>query len=173
MLGDRLPSGVLRWVLKAPRWLYRAHLGRVLGRRFLLLTYRGQVTGRRRQAVLEVIHFEPSTGESVVLSGWGERAQWYRGLQAAPAEAVETGGRRYVPRHRFVGPEELYRDMQGYLRRNRWATGAVMRLLGPRFDGSEGDRARAQSLRGVAFRPMQAEPAAAAAAQEKAEPEAR
>ena len=69
-------------------------------------------------------------------SGWGERADWYRNIQASPAREVETGGERYEPAQRFLTPEEVYRAMQGYVRRNRWAAGMVTRLLNLRVDGS-------------------------------------
>ena len=153
MISATRPGGLLRWALAAPRWLFRLHLGWLLGHRFLLLTHRGRRSGRVYQTMLEVVSFDPATRESVVLSGWGEHADWYRNLQAAPALAVETGGRRYVPAQRFLTPEEVYRAMQGYVRRNRWAAGTVHRLLGLRFDGSESDRAHMSALRGVAFRP--------------------
>jgi deazaflavin-dependent oxidoreductase (nitroreductase family) len=143
--------------------LYRLHLGWLLGHRFLQLTHRGRKSGRVYRAVLEVIRYDPQTRESVALSGWGERADWYRNLQAGPAIEVRTGGRRYVPVHRLLAPEEVYREMQDYMRRNRWAAGAVTRLIGLRFDGSDADRARMGTLRAVAFRPAVSNGEAAAA----------
>jgi deazaflavin-dependent oxidoreductase (nitroreductase family) len=141
--------------------LYRLRLGWLLGHRFLQLTHRGRKSGRVYRAVLEVIRYDPQTRESVALSGWGDRADWYRNLQTGPAIEVSTGGRRYVPVQRFLPPDEVYRDMQDYVRRNRWAAGAVTRLIGLRFDGSDADRARMGTLRAVAFRPSDDASAAA------------
>jgi deazaflavin-dependent oxidoreductase (nitroreductase family) len=153
MLAASPPRGVLRVALAAPRWLYRLHLGWVLGHRFLLLTHRGRRSGRLYTTVVEVARYDPTTRESVVVSGWGDRANWYRNLQVAPALEIETGGQRYVPIQRFLTSEEVYRELRDYLRRNRWAVGIVRRLFGLRFDGSDADRARVALLRGVAFRP--------------------
>ena len=152
MLGRPPPSGALRAALRAPRLLYRLRLGGLLGHRFMLLTHRGRRSGRLHQAVLEVARYDPRTRESVVVSGWGERADWYRNVRAAPALTVETGGRRYAPAQRFLAPDEVYREMQDYLRRHRWATPVVRHLFGLRFDGAD-PAARVASLRGVAFRP--------------------
>jgi deazaflavin-dependent oxidoreductase (nitroreductase family) len=153
MLASAPPAGWLRLALKAPRWLYRFHLGRLLGHRFLLLTHRGRRSGRVYQTVLEVVRYDPATNESIVVSGWGDRADWYTNIQATPALAIETGGERYVPAQRFLAPDEVYETLRDYLRRNRWATRIVRRLFGLRFDGSDHDQIRIGDLRGVAFRP--------------------
>lgn len=153
MLASAPRQGLLALVLKLPRWLYRLHLGWLLGHRFLLLTHRGRRSGRVYSTMLEVVRYDPATHESVVVSGWGDRADWYSNLQETPALTIETGGKRYVTTQRFLTPEEVYQALRDYLRRNRWATGIVRRLFGLRFDGSAGDRARGDELRGVAFRP--------------------
>ena len=45
----------VRWLVRAPIWLYRAGLGFVFGSRFLLLQHRGRRTGQVRQVMLEVV----------------------------------------------------------------------------------------------------------------------
>src|SRR5579884_3012404 len=70
------PSRLLRSALRVPVFLYRAGLGGLFGHHFLLLTHRGRKSGRVYQTVLEVVRYEPESGESVVVSGWGERSDW-------------------------------------------------------------------------------------------------
>ncbi|MGH2616381.1 MAG: nitroreductase family deazaflavin-dependent oxidoreductase [Thermomicrobiales bacterium] len=156
MLASSPPRGLLEIALKLPRWLYRLHVGWLLGHRFLQLTHRGRRSGRLYSTVLEVVHYDPKTGESVVVSGWGDRSDWYQNLQQSPALAIETGGKRYVPVQRFLTPGEIYQVMRGYQRRNPWAAGIVRRLFGLRFDGSDTALSRIQTLRGVVFRPASA-----------------
>jgi deazaflavin-dependent oxidoreductase (nitroreductase family) len=153
MLGHPPPRGALRAALQAPRHLYRLRLGWLLGHRFLLLTHRGRHSGRVYQTVVEVVRYDPQTLESIVVSGWGERADWFRNVQATPALAVETGGRRYVPAQRFLAPDEVYQELQAYVRRHRWAAGITRRLFGLRFDGAD-PQPRVALLRGIAFRPI-------------------
>jgi len=147
------PGGLLRWLLDLPRWLYRLRLGWLLGHRFLLLTHRGRRSGRVHRTVLEVAAFDPGTGESIVASGWGQRTQWYRNLEAAPALEIETGGRRYRPQQRLLTCNEVYDVMAAYVRRYHPPQRIVARLFGLRFDGSDRGSERVQLLRGVAFRP--------------------
>jgi deazaflavin-dependent oxidoreductase (nitroreductase family) len=100
------PSGLLRLALKLPSLLYRAHLGWLLGHRFLLVTHRGRKTGRVHQTVLEVARYDPTTGESIVVAGWGAKTDWYRNLQANPALAIQTGRERYRRRAAGLGSVE-------------------------------------------------------------------
>ena len=86
------PSSTLRLIFRLPIYLYRLNLGWLLGYRALLLIHQGRKSGLLRETVLEVIRYDPATKESVVLSGWGEKADWYRNIQVAPAMEVQTGG---------------------------------------------------------------------------------
>ncbi|HEU5434459.1 MAG TPA: hypothetical protein VFU81_22495, partial [Thermomicrobiales bacterium] len=63
-LGDAPPAGVTRLLARAPIWLYRLHLGRLLGHHALVLTHRGRKSGKARQAILEVVRYDPATRES-------------------------------------------------------------------------------------------------------------
>lgn len=151
------PAGAVWLAFRLPIYLYRFGLGKVLGYRFLLLVHRGRKSGLRREVVLEVIQHDPATGESVVLSGRGEKADWYRNLQASPALEIRTGGRRYVPKQRFLAPEENHAIIfSGYARRHPLAFRFLTNAFGFGYpvDGTEDERQQfAESLRLVAFCP--------------------
>jgi hypothetical protein len=131
-------------------FLYRLDLGRMLGHRFLLLVHRGRESGLLRETVLEVLLYEPATKESVVLSAWGEKADWYRN--------VGSGGERYVPEQRFLEPQENHAVISDYGRRHPLAFRVFARVFGYPLDGTEAARREfANSLRLVAFRPRHLE----------------
>jgi deazaflavin-dependent oxidoreductase (nitroreductase family) len=119
------PTGVLRHVLHLPVYLYRLGLGRLLGHRFLPLTHRGRKSGRAYETVLEVVHYEPSTRETIAVSGRGEKSDWFRNITAHPAPEVRTGSERYAPEQRFLTPEEVYAEIADYERRHPWAVRVV------------------------------------------------
>lgn len=85
------PSPLLRAVLGAPRFIYRIGLGRLLGHRFLELTYGGRTSRKVRRVLLEVARYDAAQRESVVVAAWGDRTEWYRNLLAEPALMAETG----------------------------------------------------------------------------------
>lgn len=151
------PTGLARRLLKLPNLLYRWHLGWLLGHRFLLLTHRGRKSGLVRHTVLEVVRYDPATRESVVLSGLGASADWYRNIAAEPALAVQTGRRRYPPRHRLLSPEEAAAVAAGFERCHPLEARVGARVLG-RLGWAAGEarptwRALAAEIPMVAFRP--------------------
>jgi deazaflavin-dependent oxidoreductase (nitroreductase family) len=150
----RGPTGALRLAFRLPIYLYRLDLGRLLGHRFLLLVHRGRKSGLLRETVLEVLLHDPGTKESVVLSAWGKKADWYRNVKATPALEVRTGGECYVPEQRFLVPAENHAVISEYVRRHPLAFRVFARVFGYPLGGTEAARREvARSLRLVAFRP--------------------
>ena len=62
----------------------------------LLLEHIGRKSGAQRYAVLEVVD-RPAADEYVIVSGFGDKAQWYRNVLANPRVRVSVGWRRDVP----------------------------------------------------------------------------
>lgn len=149
------PGTALRLVFKAPRWLYGARLGWLLGNRFLLLSHLGRRSGQLRQTVLEVVRFDPSIPEWTVVSGYGTTSDWLRNVRASPAVRVDAGRSAFVPEQRFLGLEERRELLREYQRKHpRTARTIGPRLLGTTFDGSpESIDALARALPAIAFRP--------------------
>lgn len=149
---------MLRYFLRAPAYLYRWRLGRLLGNRFLLLTHIGRRTGLRRQTVLEVMEYRKDGPEAVVMSGFGADADWLRNIEATPDPEVIIGSQQFIASHRFLCEEEAMRVVRGYECRNRFLASIVRlvlsRLLGWRYRGSEAVRRRlVRQLPLLAFRP--------------------
>lgn len=94
----RIGSGLLRvrWLVRAPIWVYRARLGAIFGHRLLMLEHVGRKTGLRRFVVLEVVD-HPTADRYVVVSGFGTRAQWFRNVEATPQVRVYLASRASVP----------------------------------------------------------------------------
>jgi deazaflavin-dependent oxidoreductase (nitroreductase family) len=148
------PAGALRLAFRLPIFLYRLDLGWLLGHRFLLLVHRGRKSGLPRQTVLEVVLYDPAIQQSVVISAWGEDADWYRNLQKGPAIEIRTGRESYEPLQQFLSAEEAGAALASYERRHPWAARLLGRLLGYPLGGPEAARrAFAESVRLVAFRP--------------------
>jgi deazaflavin-dependent oxidoreductase (nitroreductase family) len=151
-------SPLLRRLLETPTYLYDVHAGWLLGSRFLRLTHTGRRTGRRYRTMLEVIGSCDDSGELLVLAGLGRSAQWLRNVEAGNDVEIAVGRDRFRARHRLLTPEQASEALADYERRNRWLAPIVRwvlsRLVGWRYDGSEGARRRlVTELPVVAFRP--------------------
>lgn len=130
VVTDRKPTGLLRWALRLPIWLFRAHLGALLGHRLAYLAHRGRRTGARRDVVVEVVHYDRAIPEFTVIAAWGGTPDWYRNLRAAPAIEVRIGRSRWIaPAQRFLAPPEILDLLHEYQR----AHPRAFRQLGPRL----------------------------------------
>jgi deazaflavin-dependent oxidoreductase (nitroreductase family) len=106
-----------------PIYLYRLDLGWLLG-------HRGHKSGLLRETLLEMILYNPATGESIVLSAWGEKADWYRNMEVTPALEARTASERCVPEQRLLVPEENHAVLAGYRRRHPLAFRVFVKASG-------------------------------------------
>jgi hypothetical protein len=106
--------------------------------------------------VLAVVHYDPATRESAALSAWGARADWYQNILAHPAIEVQTGGERYTPQYRLLGPDERFATLQQYEKRYGFVFQSILRAFGYQNNGSEASlRALAGAVLIVALRPRE------------------
>lgn len=131
------PTGWRRWAFRLPIRLYRAGLGPLLGKRFLLLHHTGRQSGRQRQAVVEVVSYDPRAGAWIVASGFGPKSDWYQNLRHRPQTAIQFGRRRYSVTSRFLSSDEGADIMGAYARRHPRAARRLCSLMGFAVDGSE------------------------------------
>lgn len=156
-MADAMPVWSRR-AFAAPNALYRHGLGRVLGRRFLQLTHVGRKSGTEHTVVLEVLRYDQHTGEAVVISGFGTRAQWLRNLRANEDARISFGRTPRRATVRVLGTDEAIDVLAAYERRYRVLRPVLRRLLSPLvgFDyrGTDEDRRRlVELLPLIAFRP--------------------
>jgi deazaflavin-dependent oxidoreductase (nitroreductase family) len=150
------PTGLLKLSFILPRYLYRWHLGWLLGHRCLMFTHIGRKSGRKRQTVLEVVHYDPSTRECIVISGYGAKSDWYRNIQVQPAIEVQVGRQHYTPKQRNLSSAETLMVLEEYQRHHPLLFREFMHFIGYAYDGTaEGLRTLSQVLPAVAFRPQE------------------
>lgn len=135
-LGARLLR--TRGFVRAPIWFYRHGLGWLFGRRVLMLEHTGRTSGSTRYVVLEVVD-KPSADTTIVVSGFGRRAQWYRNLEANPACSVTIGRHRVRAHARFLSDEEsaavLERYQQAHPQAWKRLRGAIEHAVGHEVTG--------------------------------------
>jgi deazaflavin-dependent oxidoreductase (nitroreductase family) len=90
------PRGLKAIPWKLPILIYRAGFGWVLGERFLLLRHIGRISGKIRFAVLEVIEKLPDSDSYLVVSGFGQRSDWYQNIQKDNKVEIQIGRKRFA-----------------------------------------------------------------------------
>lgn len=158
MVAAGLTNPILRWVFRAPVYLYRSRCGWLLGHRFLLLIHIGRRTGLCHETVLEVVEYRKDQREAIVISGFGPGADWVRNIAATPKLEVVIGSHRFAATYRVLGADEAVSVIESYERHHRLIAPLIhpvlSRLVGWSYTGTEEDRRKvAAQLPFIAFRP--------------------
>jgi len=83
------PTGLVRLALRMPLALFRLGLGDLLNiLRLLILTTRGRKSGKARHVAVE---YRRHGSTIYMISGWGERPDWYQNLLADPLVTIQLG----------------------------------------------------------------------------------
>ena len=136
------PSGLFKWFLKAPQWIFRLKLGFLMGDRFLLLTHTGRKSGSTFRTPLEVVVHDGDTGEYIVCSGTGPTADWWLNIHANPATSIQVRNAVWTPRQRFLEPEEAARRFHEYETAHPTTAARLLDSMGQSHDGTDDDRVR-------------------------------
>lgn len=139
---SKKPSGFLKWFLKAPSYLFRAHLGFVFGKRFVMIEHRGRTSGRLFRTVIEVAGRNPEHREFICTSGTGPKADWYLNLKANGVDAVWVGSKRHAATVRFLEAAEAAEFMAEYERAHPKTAANLYEIMGVSYDGTDADRVR-------------------------------
>jgi deazaflavin-dependent oxidoreductase (nitroreductase family) len=152
---DRPPGKALRLGLRLPIWLYRARMGWLLDDRFLMLTHTGRRSGLPRRTVIEVVRHDRQADTYYVVSGWGEKSDWYQNIKKNPAVTVHVGGREFRAMAQFIPLDRAIDILESYARKHPMAFQELSGLfLGGRMQpGSDAPKLLAERMPMVAFHP--------------------
>jgi deazaflavin-dependent oxidoreductase (nitroreductase family) len=151
------PRGLLRFGLRLPIWLYRLHLGWLLGEHFLLLTHTGRNSGRLHQTVIEVVKYDQLSRSFFVVSGWGQKADWYQNIHKDPDVVINSGRQQLQVHAEDVAFAEAADILDEYSGRYGFGFKVLTRLfLGEEMQpGREASERLAAMMPAVCFRPRQ------------------
>ncbi len=136
------PSGLFKWILKVPGWMFRMKLGFLFGDRFILLTHVGRKSGATYHTPLEVVTHDESSGEYFVCSGTGPNADWYRNISTTPAGSIQVRNDAWTPEQRMLSDEEAATRFAEYEQAHAKTAERLLSSMGQSYDGTDDDRVR-------------------------------
>jgi len=148
------PQGLSRFLYRLPLWIYRLGLGGFLGKRFIRIFHRGRISGETREAVVEIVRFEPESGTAVTISAWGDRADWFRNIRKNPLVEAQIGWHRYAAEAVILTEDQRVTEFINYARIHPVTAVRLPGLVGHELDGNEDDFiAFAKKVEMVAVKP--------------------
>ena len=136
------PSGLFKYILKAPQWLFRLKLGFLMGDRFVMITHVGRKSGKSYRTPLEVVVHDTESEEYFVCSGTGPNADWYRNISASPASEIQVRNTTWVPEQRMLEPAEAAARFAEYEQAHANTAVKLLNSMGQSYDGTDADRVR-------------------------------
>jgi len=95
---------------RMPLLMWRLGLGRLVGRRLMVLTTVGRKSGLTRHAM---VAYYRVGGKKYAYSGFGPRANWFHNLEAQPRVTIQTAdGTEPALARRVTEPRELTRALR-------------------------------------------------------------
>lgn len=131
-----LPTGLQKWLFRLPIYFYRFGLGWLVPKRFLLLKHIGRTSGQVRYAVVEVADYDAENKRYYIVSGYGEKSQWYKNLLKTPTIQIQVRSKTMnvvaEPLTAVASGEKMVQYAQTYPRTAR----QLMAMLGYETDQS-------------------------------------
>lgn len=135
----KYPTGFARLLFRAPIWLYKIHLGWLLGKRALKITHTGRKSGLPREVVLEVVKYEPYSETFYIAAAWGERSDWVKNIRANPQVQIQVGRQKMDAIAIQLTQDESETVILDYALRHPTAMKSLAGYMGYKLDGSEDD----------------------------------
>ena len=131
------PTGLRAIPWRVPIWFYRIRLGRLFGHRALMLTHTGRISGKPRQAVLEVIRYHKSI--HYVASGFGEKSDWFRNIKSNPEVTIHTAGKVIPAKAKILSKDEASEVFSIYVEKHPNAIKNLAKLVGYKIGDSRNE----------------------------------
>lgn len=130
----RKPGPLLAWFNRAPSYLFRAHLGVLVGPRLVMLTTVGRRSGLVRRTVVEVFAGDPTPGGTglpviEVVASRGTRSDWYANAVVMGRVRVDWMARRGRAEVHRLGLDERVGLLAEYTRRHRRAAATLTKAV--------------------------------------------
>jgi len=153
---DKRPNRLLKFFFKVPVWLHKMGFGgweRLVGAQWMLITTTGRKTGKRRDAMVDVMDHDKATDTYYIEAAYGARADWYKNMQSNPIFEAQVGRRKFKARAGALSTEgagdmlvQFYRNKPAYTR-------SVMAMAGMKFKDEDDLRVIGKNLTLLAVKP--------------------
>ncbi len=123
-----------------------------------MLTHTGRKSGKPRQTVIEVVQYEHRTNTCYVVSGWGEKSDWYQNIRQSPHVTIHVGRHKFEAIAEFIPLEKAVSVLETYVSEHPAAFRELSGLFLGEHTKPDRDAARrlAAKMPMVAFHPVQA-----------------
>lgn len=150
------PSGLLKFFFKVPLYLHKMGLGgweKLIGAEWMLIATTGRKTGKRREAMVDVMDYDKATDTYYIEAAYGARADWYRNIQSHPVFEAQVGRRKFHARAMPLSNADTGEMLVQFFHRKPAYTRSVIAMVGMKFKDEDELRALGSNLTLLAVQP--------------------
>ena len=150
------PSGLLKFFFKVPLYVHKMGLGgweKLIGAEWMLIATTGRKTGKRREAMVDVMDYDKSSDTYYIEAAYGARADWYRNMQSHPVFEAQVGRRKFHARAAPLSSADTGEMLVQFFRRKPAYTRSVMAMVGMKFKDEDELRTLGSNLTLLAVYP--------------------
>lgn len=150
------PSGLLKFFFKVPLYVHKMGFGgweKLIGAEWMLIATTGRKTGKRREAMVDVMDYDKSSDTYYIEAAYGARADWYRNIQSNPVFEAQVGRRKFHARATSLSSADTGEMLVQFYRRKPAYTRSVMAMVGMKFKDEDELRTLGSNLTLLAVQP--------------------
>lgn len=153
---EKRPNALLKFFFKMPLFMYKIGLGgweRLIGAQWMLITTTGRRSGKRREAMVDVMDYDRSTDTYYIEAAYGTRADWYKNIKSNPVFEAQVGRKKFKARAEELAEKDTGELLVQFFRRKPAYTRSVMAMVGMKFKDEDELRQIGKNLTLLAVKP--------------------
>ena len=155
MLQKR-PNPFLKFFFKFPLLLHKMGFGgweKLIGAEWMRITTTGRKTGKRREAMVDVMDYDKVNDTYYIEAAYGSRADWYKNIKSNPVFEAQVGRRKFKARAEELTEKDTGEMLVQFFRRKPAYTRSVMAMVGMKFKDEDELREFGRNLTLLAVKP--------------------
>ena len=153
---EKRPNALLKFFFKVPLFVHKIGFGgweRLIGAQWMLIATTGRKTGKRREAMVDVMDYNKATDTYYIEAAYGSRADWYKNIKSNPAFEAQVGRRKFKARAEELAENDTGEMLVQFFRRKPAYTRSVMAMVGMTFKDEDELREIGKNLTLLAVKP--------------------
>lgn len=153
---EKRPNALLKFFFKMPLFMHKIGLGgweRLIGAQWMLITTTGRKTGKRREAMVDVMDYDKATDTYYIEAAYGSRADWFKNIKSNPVFEAQVGRRKFEARAEELAEQDTGEMLVQFFRRKPAYTRSVMAMVGMKFKDEDELREIGKNLTLLAVKP--------------------
>ena len=153
---EKRPNALLKFFFKVPLFVHKIGFGgweRIIGAQWMLIATTGRKTGKRREAMVDVMDYNKATDTYYIEAAYGSRADWDKNIKSNPVFEAQVGCRKFKARAEELAENDTGEMLVQFFRRKPAYTRSVMAMVGMTFKDEDELREIGKNLTLLAVKP--------------------